>query len=162
MKCVAIAKQLSEGELDVSNLSTINANLIKKKHKNKDSPIIEIADEKPKESNLKLEELKQLLEEKIHTINELQTRTKSKKNSSNLARHEKLLSEFTEAVSGQENRITEICESLYELTKMEVTAKLLAKNPIKRLVKLLANLCKQSNSQALKEIAKVAQRLREY
>jgi len=136
--------------------------LIKKKNRPKEVILNADALAQPKEPNFKLEQLKRLIEEKIHKISELQIKTKSRKTTNILARHEKLLSEFTEEISDEKDKITEICESLYELIELDINAKLLAKNPIKKIVKLLANLCQKSNCDVLKELAEVALRLREY
>jgi len=145
--------------LNVSNLPSINQSLIKKKHKTKAA---EAESSRPVEPNFKLEQLKTLLEEKIHRISELQISTKSRKTTNILARHEKLLSEFAEGLSDEDGKVTEICKSLSELIELDINAKLLAKNPIKKIVKLLANSCQKSDCEVLKELAEVALRLREY
>ena len=149
MNCIISARQLIEGDIPISHLSSLNKTIKKQKNPNPVTPL--------KSLSSKLSKLQELI-------------SKKDKNSSSdkpespdiFQKHLKFLSEIVEHNCIEDNGTFQLCETLYELAIMKISIEVLQDSRIQKLLKIIAQVCKQSTSPIVKQLGDVVNSLRIY
>jgi len=147
--CIQTGKQLFDGELDVMDLVNINDALIRNRQRSKSQK-----NDCYKAVNEQLINLKLCLEKQINSDIKLNPQ----KSKDELEKYQSSIIRFIRGIAQQESSIGGLCDCLYELSKFDISYQ----SPIEKLVKLLINVCVHSSCSKLKEVAFLAQKLRDF